>query len=86
MNKINISPMKEVTVARVESESGPSGAKKAFDLLESKMDGLRGRKMYGVFYPQKNEYFACVKLDDQFSDDMGLKKALFQVENMLGKG
>jgi len=75
MDKINISPMKEVTVARVKSENGAAGAKKTFDLLESRMDGLRGRKMYGVFYPQKNEYFACVMLDDQFPNDMGFERS-----------
>jgi len=67
--------MEEIVVARVKSENGAAGAKKAFDVLESRMGGLRGRKMFGVMYPQKNEYFACVKLDDQFSDDMGFERS-----------
>ncbi len=27
------------------------------------LGSLRGRKMYGLFYPETGEYFACVKTD-----------------------
>lgn len=75
MNRINVLSSEEVNIARVKAEGGPAGSKKAFDLLESRMNGLKGRKMYGVYYPQKNEYFACVMLNDQFPDGMGFEKA-----------
>ena len=75
MKQINISTIEDIAVTKVKSENGAAGSKAAFDKLESKMDGLRGRKMYGEYYPQTNEYFACVKLDDEFSDDMGFEKS-----------
>ena len=75
INKIDILSIEGIMVARVRSEGGPAEAKKAFDVLESRMHGLKGRKMYGVFYPRKNEYFACVKLDNQFPDDMGFERS-----------
>lgn len=76
MNKINISTIEDINVARVKSENGSAGAKKAFNILESRMNGLKGRKMYGVFYPNRGEYFACVKLDEEHPDDMGFERAV----------
>lgn len=39
------------------------------------MESLRGRKMYGVFYPgPREEYFACLKLDEDHPDDLGFDK------------
>lgn len=74
MIQINVQTIEDIPVARVKSENGIAGSKKAFDLLESRMNGLTGRKMYGVFYPQSDEYFACVLLDEQFPDDMGFER------------
>jgi DNA gyrase inhibitor GyrI len=63
-------------VARVEAVGGPSGAGAAFDRLEGRMKTLRGRKMYGVLYPGNPErYFACLRLDDATSDDLGFERA-----------
>ena len=75
MNKINISLIEDINVARVKSDDGTAGAKKAFDKLESRMSGIKGRKMYGVFYLKTNEYFACVKLDTEYPDDMGFERS-----------
>lgn len=71
MDKLNIIIIDDITVAQVKSTSGPAGAALAFNKLEAKMNGLRGRKMYGIFYPQLGDYFASVKLDKDFPDDMG---------------
>jgi hypothetical protein len=56
--------------------------------LESRMSSLRGRKMYGVFYGQGPEeiYYACVKLDDEHDDDMGLNAEPFREASTLGAG
>ena len=55
-----------VTVMYVKSESGVTGAKEAFDALESKLVSLRGRKFYGTYDPRTDEYRACVAVQ---SDD-----------------
>lgn len=76
MDKLNIIIIDDIAVAQVKSTNGPAGAASAFNKLESKMNGLRGRKMYGVFYPQLGDYFACVKLDQEFPDDMGFARGI----------
>lgn len=76
MDKLNIITIDDITVAQVRSTNGPIGAAAAFNTLESKMNSLRGRKMYGIFYPQTGNYFACVKLDEEFPDDMGFEKGI----------
>ena len=67
----------DIPVARVKAQGGPEGAKEAFVELESRMPSLRGRKMYGVFYVGEDaeDYYACVKLDEDHADDMGLERA-----------
>jgi hypothetical protein len=63
-------------VARVKAVDGPSRAEGAFDQLEARLDALRGRKMYGVFYSgDPEEYFACLRLDSHESDDLGFERA-----------
>jgi hypothetical protein len=63
-------------VARVKAVDGLSGAQEAFDQLEARMDTLRGRKMYGVFYSgDPEEYFACLRLDSHESGDLGFDRA-----------
>lgn len=75
LKKVNVSEIKDIPVSRVKSEKGPAGARQAFDKLESKMPSLRGRKMYGVFYPKTGEYFACVMLNSEHPDDMGFERS-----------
>ncbi|OFY90116.1 MAG: hypothetical protein A3K10_12920 [Bacteroidetes bacterium RIFCSPLOWO2_12_FULL_31_6] len=75
-NKLTIITQPDIKVACVKSTSGISGSKEAFDKLESRMSSLKGRKMYGVFYPSKKEYLACVQLDDKNSDSMGFEITL----------
>jgi len=67
----------EFEVSRVEAVGGPSGAGAAFDRLEGCMQSLRGRKMYGILYPgHPDRYFACVRLGNEQSDDLGLERAI----------
>ncbi len=50
----------------------PEIARRAWEQLESRLQSLRGRKFYGLYYPERNEYLACVesKNDD---DPAGLR-------------
>lgn len=61
-------------VGRVKADAGTRGAGAAMRQLESRMQSLRGRKMYGVYYPAGNDYDACVKLDAEHPDDMGFER------------
>ncbi len=64
-------------VARVEAVGGTAGAGAAFDRLEERMESLRRRKMYGVFYPgDPCRYFACLRLETDISDDLGFERAM----------
>lgn len=63
-----------ISVARVRAELGPAGGPAAFNLLESRLPTLRGRRMYGVYYPTRGDYYACVKLDADHPDDMGFER------------
>jgi DNA gyrase inhibitor GyrI len=77
--RVHITELDPIPVAQVLAEGGPAaGGKAAFDLLESRMPTLRGRKMYGVFYEEEGEesYYACVKLDDEHPDAMGFERGL----------
>src|SRR5207245_10060175 len=42
------------------SVQGISNAPRPFDKLESKLPSLKGRKFYGYFNPDTDEYRACV--------------------------
>jgi len=66
--------IEDIPVVRVRSDTGIEGAHHAFDMLESRMGGLKGRKMYGVYYPTKNEYSACVMIDESHPDEMGFER------------
>jgi hypothetical protein len=53
----------DVEVMFVVSPSGPQGAGEAFDRLEARLPGLKGRKFYGALL--NGEYRACVALEAQ---------------------
>lgn len=55
----------EIKVMYVRSEKGIIGSKEAFDMLESKLTSLRGRKFYGLVFgtPPTEKYWACVAID-----------------------
>ncbi len=58
-----------IPVLRVKADMKGKGPSAAFNLLESKLPTLKGRKFYGTFQPTADgeEYYACVARID--SDD-----------------
>ena len=67
---------KPFQVARVQAPGGPEGAPDAFMRLEERMESLRGSRMYGLLYPgEPTAYYACLRLDDDHSDDLGFDRA-----------
>lgn len=59
-----IADFPEIKVMYVKSKTGIIGSKEAFDTLESKLSGLKGRKFYGLVFgtPPHEEYRACVAI------------------------
>jgi len=59
----------EIPVLRVKADMKGKGPSAAFNLLESKLPTIKGRKFYGTFQfkPDGEEYYACVERID--SDD-----------------
>jgi hypothetical protein len=58
----NYVELQEIPVIRVRADMKGKGPSAAFDLLESKLPTLKGRKFYGTFQftPDGEEYYACV--------------------------
>jgi len=52
----------DVPVMYVESATGLAGASEAFDRLEARLPGLKGRKFYGTFQRPDGPYRACVAI------------------------
>jgi hypothetical protein len=63
--------LQEIPVLRVKADVKGKGPSAAFDLLESRLPTLKGRKFYGTFQPTPDgeEYYACVLRIE--SDDPG---------------
>jgi hypothetical protein len=61
--------LQEIPVLRVKADMKGKGPSAAFNLLESKLPTIKGRKFYGTFQPMPDgeEYYACVARID--SDD-----------------
>lgn len=55
--------LEELPVLRVRADMKGKGPSAAFDLLESKLPTLKGRRFYGSFQltPDGEEYYACVR-------------------------
>jgi len=51
-----------IPVLRVKADMKGKGPSAAFDLLESRLPSLKGRKFYGTFQPKPDgeEYYTCV--------------------------
>lgn len=74
MPALNIREEPDIPVAWVKAAGGPETYPEAFNMLESRMPTLRGRRMYGVFRREAaSDYFAAVRLDDVQTDDMGFE-------------
>ena len=54
--------LQEIPVLRAKADMKGRGPPAAFDLLESKLANLKGRKFYGTFQQKRDgeEYYACV--------------------------
>lgn len=58
------------------SLQGIGNARLAFDHLESKLSSLHGRKFFGYYDPDTEEYRACVEItpEDPSPEKIGLRK------------
>ena len=68
-----------IPVLRVKADMKGKGPKVAFDLLESKLPTIKGRKFYGTFQftPEGEEYYACVvRIDTDDPEMMQLETGL----------
>ena len=63
--------LQEMPILRFMADMKGKGPSAAFNLLESKLPTIKGRKFYGTFQftPDGEEYYACVARID--SDDPG---------------
>jgi hypothetical protein len=72
----NYVELQEMPVMRVRADMKGKGPSAAFDLLESKLPTLKGRKFYGTFQftPDGEEYYACVlRIDSDDPEKMELE-------------
>ncbi len=70
-----------IPVLRVKADMKGKGPKAAFDLLESKLPTINGRKFYGTFQftPEGEEYYACVaRIDSDDPEKMQLETGVIQ--------
>ena len=68
--------LQEMPVLRVRADMKGKGPSAAFNLLESKLPTIKGRKFYGTFQftPDGEEYYACVvRIDTDDPDRMQLE-------------
>jgi hypothetical protein len=68
--------LQEMPVLRVKADMKGKGPSAAFNLLESKLPTLKGRKFYGTFQfaPDGEEYYACVvRIDSDDPEKMHLE-------------
>jgi hypothetical protein len=71
--------LQAMPVLRVRADMKGKGPSAAFDLLESKLPTLKGRKFYGTFRPTPDgeEYHACVaRIDSDDPEKMQLKTGM----------
>jgi hypothetical protein len=68
--------LQEMPVLSVKADMKGKGPSAAFNLLESKLPTIKGRKFYGTFQftPEGEEYFACVvRIDSDDPEKMQLE-------------
>jgi hypothetical protein len=68
--------LEEVPVLRVRADMKGKGPSAAFNLLESKLPTIKGRKFYGTFQPKPDgeDYYACVvRIDTDDPEKMQLE-------------
>lgn len=62
----------EIAVQYIAVEDGLENIRRAWDQLEAVVP-LRGRRFWGAFYPETNEYRACVEVRDGAERVAGLE-------------
>ncbi len=63
----------DLPVMYQQSENGIATAYLAVEAIEAKLPTLRGRKCFGVFFPETEEYRSCVSiLPNEDPDQLGL--------------
>lgn len=67
--------LEDMPVACVEARNGPSGAIKAFRELESRLDTLKGKRFYGVYYTKEGRYLSCMR-SEKGNDSLGFETAV----------
>lgn len=75
----NYVELEELPVLRVKADMKGKGPHAAFNMLESKLPTLKGRKFYGTFQfiPGGEEYYACVvRIDSDDPEKMELETGL----------
>ena len=73
--------LQEIHVLRVRADMKGKGPSAAFNLLESKLLTLKGRKFYGTFQftPDGEEYYACVvRIDSDDPERMQLEAGVIR--------
>lgn len=71
---IHVLEAEPIEVIRIVAEGGVAGAGEAMHQLEERMGrNLKGRRMYGVYNAEEDEYSACLKIDDEHPNDFGLE-------------
>jgi hypothetical protein len=68
--------LQEIPVLRVRADMKGKGPSPAFNLLESKLPTIKGRKFYGTFQPTPDveEYYECIaRIDSDDPEKMQLK-------------
>jgi hypothetical protein len=71
--------LQEMPVLRVKADMKGTGPSAAFNLLESKLPTIKGRKFYGTFQPTLDgeEYYACVvRIESDDPDGMQLETGM----------
>lgn len=61
---ITFKTLEDIPVLRLKSESGVKTASETWKKLEALID-LKGRKAYGLYFPELDWYFACVSTNDK---------------------
>jgi Integron-associated effector binding protein len=64
MSEHDVVEREEIAVQFVPVPDGLEGIRAAWDELESALGSLHGRHFWGAFYPDRDEYRACVELRD----------------------
>src|SRR5437867_12422118 len=73
--------LQEIPILRVRADMKGKGPSAAFNLLESKLPTIKGRKFYGTFQPtpEGEEYYACVaQIDPDDKEKMQLETGAIQ--------